>query len=141
MATNRIHPLQAVTLLLVLIGLFLAQAGSAPPTRECGGEYVWENGTNQPWTPGAWTWITKTCETEPTSLNELGYDFLEVTGLAKNTANTIGFGFFVLAFFCIWLHSYVTMDDEETEESPESLSEPEAEPEEPADESSNWWED
>ena len=154
MAANRIHPLQATTLLLVLIGVFLFHAGSDPPTRECGDEYVWEFSDGRV----GWHLVTKTCETEPDALDELGYDFLEVTGLAKNTANTIGLGFFALALFCHWLYSHVDMDDEEAEESPESPTE-ETTPrsaeqvqqlyenlglettKEPADESSNWWED
>ena len=118
MAANRIQPLQVAAILLFIIGGFLSHAGTDPPTRECGGEYVWGFVDDRV----GWHWEATTCETEPDALDELGYDFLEVTGLAKNTANTIGLGFFVLAFFCLMQYRQ-PQKNEEAEKLPESPTE------------------
>ena len=113
MDNNRIHPLQVVTLLLIMIAFFLFNAGSDPVCdSNDSGEYVWGQ--------MAWTWEEQTCE--PDAWDELGYDFLDATGLAKYQTNTIGFGFFVLAFYC-WSHYRQTQKNEEAEKLPESPTE------------------
>ena len=108
---------------MFIIGGFFTHAGSDPVCdSNDSGEYVWGQ--------AAWTWEEQTCE--PNAWDELGYDFLDATGLAKYQTNTIGFGFFVLAFYC-WSHYHKTQKNEEPEKLPESFSEPEAE--------ANWWEE
>ncbi len=115
MDNNRIHPLQAVALLLALIGGFFTHAGSDPVCdSNDSGEYVWGQ--------AVWTW-EPTCE--PDAWDELGYDFLDATGILKNTANTIGFGFFILALYC-WVRDKKwrqTQKNEEAEKLPESPTE------------------
>jgi hypothetical protein len=103
----------------------------------------------EPWLPPP--------DCEPDAWDELGYDFLDATGILKNTTDRIGLGFFVLAFYC-WSHYRQTQKNEEAEKLPELPTE-ETTPrsaeqvqqlyenlglettKEPADESSNWWED
>ena len=113
MDNNRIHPLQVVALLLFLIGGFFTHAGSDPVCdSNDSGEYVWGQ--------AAWTWEEQTCE--PNAWDELGYGFLDATGILKNTANTIGFGLWALAFYC-WVHFRQTQKNEEAEKLPEAPTE------------------
>ena len=97
---------------MFIIGGFFTHAGSDPV---CGsndsGEYVWV--ANQ------WTW-EQPCE--PNAWDELGYGFLDATGILKNTANTIGFGLWALAFYC-WVHFRQTQKNEEAEKLPEAPTE------------------
>ena len=102
-ATNRIHPLQVAALLVFILGGFLFHAGSDPVCEPV-----------EPWLPSP--------DCEPDAWDELGYDFLDATGILKNTASTIGFGFFVLAFYC-WSHYRQTQKNEEAEKLPESPTE------------------
>ena len=126
MDTNRIHPLQVATLLLFIIGGFFFHAGSEPPCDsrtssthdQPGAVYTW-NAEESRW---EWVWP---CESNPNWADEVGYDFLEATGIPKNTANTIGFGFFILALYCgvrdeKWRQ---TQKNEEAEKLPESPTE------------------
>ena len=123
MAANRIQPLQVAAILLFIIGGFLSHAGSEPPCdsrtssihNQPGGVYAW----NAEESRFEWVWP---CESNPNWADEVGYDFLEVTGLAKNTANTIGLGFFVLAFFCLTQYRQ-PQKNEEAEKLPESPTE------------------
>ena len=123
MDTNRIHPLQVATLLLFIIGGFFFHAGSEPPCDsrtssthdQPGAVYAW-NAEESRW---EWVWP---CESKPNWADEVGYDFLDATGITENTASTIGFGFFVLAFYC-WSHYRQTQKNEEAEKLPESPTE------------------
>ena len=109
MDNNRIHPLQVVTLLLIMIAFFLFNAGSDPLCTYDTQNLPWESDYREP-------------DCEPDAWDELGYDFLDATGLAKYQTNTIGFGFFVLAFYC-WSHYRQTQKNEEAEKLPESPTE------------------
>ena len=123
MAANRIQPLQIATLLLFIIGGFLFHAGSEPPCDsrtssthdQPGAVYTW-NAEESRW---EWVWP---CESKPNWADEVGYDFLDATGITKNTARTIGFGFLALAFYC-WSHYRQTQKNEEAEKLPESPTE------------------
>ena len=123
MAANRIQPLQIATLLLFIIGGFLFHAGSEPPCDsrtssthdQPGAVYTW-NAEESRW---EWVWP---CESNPNWADEVGYDFLDATGITKNTASTIGFGFLALAFYC-WSHYRQTQKNEEAEKLPESPTE------------------
>ena len=114
MEANRIRPLQVATLLLFIIGGFLLHAGSDPPTRECGDEYVWEFSDGHV----GWHLVSKTCETEPDALDELGYDFLEVTGIPEYWTDSIGFMMFGVAFVCL-LRDREAQKTKEAEKLPE----------------------
>ena len=110
MDNNRIHPLQVGALLLFIIGGFFTHAGTDPVCDSNDSEYVWE--------ANRWTWE----ECEPNAWDELGYGFLDATGILKNTANTIGFGLWALAFYC-WVHFRQTQKNEEAEKLPEAPTE------------------
>ena len=112
MDNNRIHPLQVGALLLFIIGGFFTHAGTDPVCDSNDSEYVWE--------ANRWTWEEQTCE--PNAWDELGYGFLDATGILKNTANTIGFGLWALAFYC-WVHFRQTQKNEEAEKLPEAPTE------------------
>jgi len=112
MDNNRIHPLQVVTLLLIMIAFFLFNAGSDPLCTYDTQNLPWESDYREP-------------DCEPDAWDELGYDFLDATGILENTANTIGFGFFILALYC-WVRDKKwrqTQKNEEAEKLPESPTE------------------
>ena len=127
------RPFQAAAILFFIIGWFLLHAGSDPVC-----DYQAPN-----------------CE--PDALDELGYDFLEVTGIPEYWTGTIGIMMIGVVFVCL-LRDREAQKNEEIENLPE-LSTEEMTPrsaeqvqqlyenlglettKEPADESSNWWED
>ena len=117
--TRRIHPLQAVAILLITIAFFLFHAGSEPACTYDTQNMPWESDYREP-------------DCEPDGWDEWGDDFLDATGFSKSTKNIIGFVFFMLAFYC-WSYYRKTQKNEEPEKLPESFSEPEAE--------ANWWEE
>ena len=51
--------------------------------------------------PDYWDWLAEEPDCEPDSFDELGYDFLDTTGLSKSTANTTGFFFLALTLFLV----------------------------------------
>ena len=127
------RPFQAAAILFFIIGWFLLHAGSDPVC-----DYQAPN-----------------CE--PDALDELGYDFLEVTGIPEYWPGTIGIMMIGVVFVCL-LRDREAQKNEEIENLPELPTE-EMTPrsaeqvqqlyenlglettKEPADESSNWWED
>ena len=127
------RPFQAAAILFFIIGWFLLHAGSDPVC-----DYQAPN-----------------CE--PDALDELGYDFLEVTGIPEYWTGTIGIMMIGVVFVCL-LRDREAQKNEEIENLPELPTE-EMTPrsaeqvqqlyenlglettKEPADESSNWWED
>ena len=127
------RPFQAAAILFFIIGWFLLHAGSDPVC-----DYQAPN-----------------CE--PDALDELGYDFLEVTGIPEYWTGSIGFMMFGVAFVCL-LRDREAQKNEEIENLPELPTE-EMTPrsaeqvqqlyenlglettKEPADESPNWWGD
>ena len=92
-------------------------------------------------------WSSDICE--PGSIDEIGHDFLDVTGISANTSGTIGIVLFLFWFY--WLirlgrdeeyhpHSYFFKHSKPEQTDPKSEdSEPESEPE--AEANPNWWED
>ena len=127
------RPFQAAAILFFIIGWFLLHAGSDPVC-----DYQAPN-----------------CE--PDALDELGYDFLEFTGIPEYWTGTIGIMMIGVVFVCL-LRDREAQKNEEIENIPE-LSTEEMTPrsaeqvqqlyenlglettKEPADESPNWWED
>ena len=127
------RPFQAAAILFFIIGWFLLHAGSDPVC-----DYQAPN-----------------CE--PDALDELGYDFLEVTGIPEYWTGTIGIMMIGVVFVCL-LRDREAQKNEEIENLPELPTE-EMTPrsaeqvqqlyenlglettKEPADESLNWWED
>ena len=127
------RPFQAAAILFFIIGGFLLHAGSDPVC-----DYQAPN-----------------CE--PDALDELGYDFLEVTGIPEYWTGTIGIMMIGVVFVCL-LRDREAQKNEEIENLPELPTE-EMTPrsaeqvqqlyenlglettKEPADESPNWWED
>ena len=127
------RPFQAAAILFSIIGWFLLHAGSDPVC-----DYQAPN-----------------CE--PDALDELGYDFLEVTGIPEYWTGTIGIMMIGVVFVCL-LRDREAQKNEEIENLPELPTE-EMTPrsaeqvqqlyenlglettKEPADESPNWWED
>ena len=127
------RPFQAAAILFFIIGWFLLHAGSDPVC-----DYQAPN-----------------CE--PDALDELGYDFLEVTGIPEYWTGTIGIMMIGVVFVCL-SRDREAQKNEEIENLPELPTE-EMTPrsaeqvqqlyenlglettKEPADESSNWWED
>ena len=127
------RPFQAAAILFFIIGWFLLHAGSDPVC-----DYQAPN-----------------CE--PDALDELGYDFLEVTGIPEYWTGTIGIMMIGVVFVCL-LRDREGQKNEEIEHLPELPTE-EMTPrsaeqvqqlyenlglettKEPADESPNWWED
>jgi hypothetical protein len=127
------RPFQAAAILFFIIGWFLLHAGSDPVC-----DYQAPN-----------------CE--PDALDELGYDFLEVTGIPEYWTGTIGIMMIGVVFVCL-LRDREAQKNEEIENLPELPTE-EMTPrsaeqvqqlyenlglettKEPADESPNWWED
>ena len=133
--------LRAAIWLFVIAGLFLFHAGSDP---------VCDYGDPPPRSsPDYWDWLAEEPDCEPDSFDELGYDFLDTTGLSKSTANTTGFFFLALTLFLVARyrehfpekglifrepyrrHRYRNLIDNIEGETPE----PEPEKEE------KWWED
>ena len=127
------RPFQAAAILFFIIGWFLLHAGSDPVC-----DYQAPN-----------------CE--PDALDELGYDFLEVTGIPEYWTGTIGIMMIGVVFVCL-LRDREAQKNEEIENLPELPTEettPRSAEEvqqlyenlglettkEPADESPNWWED
>ena len=85
--------LRAAIWLFVIAGLFLFHAGSDP---------VCDYGDRPPQSsPDYWDWLAEEPDCEPDSFDELGYDFLDKTGLSKSTANTTGFFFLALTLFLV----------------------------------------
>ena len=129
------RPFQAAAILFFIIGWFLLHAGSDPV---CDYDVQYAN-----------------CE--PDALDELGYDFLEVTGIPEYWTGTIGIMMIGVVFVCL-LRDREAQKNEEIENLPELPTE-EMTPrsaeqvqqlyenlglettKEPADESPNWWED
>ena len=127
------RPFQAAAILFFIIGWFLLHAGSDPVC-----DYQAPN-----------------CE--PDALDELGYDFLEVTGIPEYWTGTIGIMMIGVVFVCL-LRDREAQKNEEIENLPELPTE-EMTPrsaeqvqqlyenlglettKEPADGSPNWWED
>ena len=127
------RPFQAAAILFFIIGWFLLHAGSDPVC-----DYQAPN-----------------CE--PDALDELGYDFLEVTGIPEYWTGTIGIMMIGVVFVCL-LRDREAQKNEEIENLPELPTE-EMTPrsaeqvqqlyenlglettKEPADESPNWWGD
>ena len=132
--------LRAAIWLFVIAGYFLIHAGS-DPTCDYGN-------TPSPWELD-YDWVSEEPDCEPGQFDELGYDFLDTTGLSKSTANTTGFFLLFLALFLVARHRehfpekgilfdkpyqsnrYSYLIDNIEGETPE----PEPEKEE------NWWED
>ena len=127
------RPFQAAAILFFIIGWFLLHAGSDPVC-----DYQAPN-----------------CE--PDALDELGYDFLEVTGIPEYWTGSIGFMMFGVAFVCL-LRDREAQKNKEAEKLPELPTEETTSrsaeqvqqlyenlgletTKEPADESPNWWED
>ena len=80
--------LRAAIWLFVIAGYFLTHAGSDPTC---------DRGNPPPRSsPDYWDWLAEEPDCEPGQFDELGYDFLDTTGISKSTANTTGF--FCLAF-------------------------------------------
>ena len=79
LSVEKIGPrrLRAAIWLFVIAGYFLLHAGS-DPVCDYGGP-----------------------DCEPGQFDELGYDFLDTTGLSKSTANTTGFFLLFLALFLV----------------------------------------
>ena len=127
------RPFQAAAILFFIIGWFLLHAGSDPVC-----DYQAPN-----------------CE--PDALDELGYDFLEVTGIPEYWTGTIGIMMIGVVFVCL-LRDREAQKNEEIENLPELPTE-EMTPrsaeqvqqlyenlglettKKPADESPNWWGD
>ena len=85
--------LRAAIWLFVIAGLFLFHAASEP---------VCDYGDPPPRSsPDYWDWLAEEPDCEPDSFDELGYDFLDTTGLSKSTANTTGFFFLALTLFLV----------------------------------------
>ena len=132
--------LRAAIWLFVIAGYFLIHAGS-DPTCDYGN-------TPSPWELD-YDWVAEEPDCEPGQFDELGYDFLDTTGLSKSNANTTGFFLLFLALFLVARHRehfpekgilfdkpyqsnrYRYLIDNIEGETPE----PEPEKEE------NWWED
>ena len=74
--------LRAAIWLFVIAGYFLIHAGS-DPTCDYGN-------TPSPWELD-YDWVAEEPDCEPGQFDELGYDFLDTTGLSKSNANTTGF--------------------------------------------------
>ena len=129
------RPFQAAAILFFIIGWFLLHAGSDPVC-----DYQAPN-----------------CE--PDALDELGYDFLEVTGIPEYWTGTIGIMMIGVVFVCL-LRDREAQKNKEAEKLPELPTEetqqlyenlsleptkdtdetpPEPDPEPEADK--NWWED
>ena len=109
MDNNRIHPLQVGALLLFIIGGYFTHAGSDPLCTYDTQNLPWESDYREP-------------DCAPNEWDELGYDFLDATGIPFHISNTIGFGFFALTFYC-WSHYRQTQKNEEAEKLPESPTE------------------
>ena len=85
--------LRAAIWLFVIAGYFLIHAGSDPTC---------DYGDPPPRSsPDYWDWLAEEPDCEPDSFDELGYDFLDTTGLSKSTANTTGFFFLALTLFLV----------------------------------------
>jgi len=84
--------LRAAIWLFVIAGHFLLHAGS-DPTCDYGD-------TPSPWDLD-YDWISDEPDCEPGQYDELGYDFLDTTGISKSTANTTGFFCLALALFLV----------------------------------------
>ena len=127
------RPFQAAAILFFIIGWFLLHAGSDPVC-----DYQAPN-----------------CE--PDALDELGYDFLEVTGIPEYWTGSIGFMMFGVVFVCL-SRDREAQKNKEAEKLPELPTEETTSrsaeqvqqlyenlgletTKEPADESPNWWED
>ena len=127
------RPFQAAAILFFIIGWFLLHAGSDPVC-----DYQAPN-----------------CE--PDALDELGYDFLEVTGIPEYWTGTIGIMMIGVVFVCL-LRDREAQKNKEAEKLPELPTEETTSrsaeqvqqlyenlgletTKEPADESPNWWED
>ena len=87
--------LRAAIWLFVIAGYFLIHAGS-DPTCDYGN-------TPSPWELD-YDWVAEEPDCEPGQFDELGYDFLDTTGLSKSTANTTGFFLLFLALFLVARH-------------------------------------
>ena len=80
--------LRAAIWLFVIAGLFLFNAGSDP---------VCDYGDPPPRSsPDYWDWLAEEPDCEPDSVDELGSDFLDATGISKSTAQKT-------AWFCLFL--------------------------------------
>ena len=90
--------LRAAIWLFFFSGFFLFHAGSDPTCDYGDPPSPWEldqHGSE---------WLLDEPDCEPGSFDELGYDFLDTTGLSKSTANTTGF--FILALTFLLVSSY-----------------------------------
>ena len=96
------RPFQAAAILFFIIGWFLLHAGSDPVCDY--EEPVW----NVPQTPNC----------EPDALDELGYDFLEVTGIPEYWTGTIGIMMIGVVFVCL-LRDREAQKNKEAEKLPE----------------------
>ena len=133
--------LRAAIWLFVIAFIVFGNAGSDPAC---------DYGDRPPQSsPDYWDWLAEEPDCEPDSFDELGYDFLDTTGLSKSTANTTGFFFLALTLFLVARyrehfpekglifrepyrrHRYRNLIDNIEGETPE----PEPEKEE------KWWED
>ncbi len=85
--------LRAAIWLFVIAGYFLIHAGS-DPTCDYGDP-------PSPWDIEYGDWLAEEPDCEPGQFDELGYDFLDTTGLSKSTANTTGFFCLAFAFFLV----------------------------------------
>ena len=95
LSVEKIGPrrLRAAIWLFVIAGYFLLHAGSDP---------VCDYGEPPPRSsPDYWDWLAEEPDCEPGQFDELGYDFLDTTGLSKSTANTTGFFFLALTLFLV----------------------------------------
>lgn len=87
--------LRAAIWLFVIAGYFLIHAGSDPTCDYGDPPSPWEldqHGSE---------WLLDEPDCEPGSFDELGYDFLDKTGLSKSTANTTGFFCLALTLFLV----------------------------------------
>ena len=87
--------LRAAIWLFVIAGYFLIHAGSDPTCDYGDAPSPWEleqHGSG---------WILDEPDCEPGQFDELGYDFLDTTGISKSTANTTGFFFLAFALFLV----------------------------------------
>ena len=96
------RPFQAAAILFFIIGWFLLHAGSDPVCDY--EEPVW----NVPQAPNC----------EPDALDELGYDFLEVTGIPEYWTGTIGIMMIGVVFVCL-LRDREAQKNKEAEKLPE----------------------
>ena len=143
LSVEKIGPrrLRAAIWLFVIAFIVFGNAGSDPAC---------DYGDRPPQSsPDYWDWLAEEPDCEPDSFDELGYDFLDTTGLSKSTANTTGFFFLALTLFLVARyrehfpekglifrepyrrHRYRNLIDNIEGETPE----PEPEKEE------KWWED